>query len=79
MGNGDLEVMEKSASAPLPADDKSQLERSLGAGTDADDAMDVDKTETDGFGLDVLQKEFASAYHLCKRCKNKPDQDQLKN
>ena len=30
--------------------------------------MDVDKT--DRFSLDALQKEFASAYHLCKRCKN---------
>lgn len=68
MGNGDLELMEKSAAAPVLPADRADLGRSLGGGTDADDAMDVDKAES-GFGLDALQKDFASAYHLCKRCK----------
>lgn len=41
--------------------------------TDAD-AMDVD-TEPDALrnlGLDSLQKDFTSAFHLCKSCKNSP-------
>lgn len=43
------------------------------------DAMDIhQKAETvdnssSGFGLDSLQREFASAYHLCKSCKSFPN------
>lgn len=44
------------------------------------DAMDLDKepisrTDTRNLGLDSLQKEFASAFHLCKSCKNFPKFD----
>lgn len=63
MGSGDIEQMEKPVPAPVPAE-RTDHDRSLGE----TDAMDVDKT--DRFGLDTLQKEFASAYHLCKRCKD---------
>lgn len=63
MGSGDLEQMEKPVPAPVPTD-RTDHDRSLGE----TDAMDVDKT--DRFSLDALQKEFASAYHLCKHCKN---------
>lgn len=41
------------------------------------DAMDVDKvsaprSESRGLGLDSLQKDFTSAFHLCKSCKSSP-------
>lgn len=44
-----------------------------------DDAMDIDRkaemvgNSNSGFGLDSLQREFASAYHLCKSCKSFPN------
>lgn len=42
-----------------------------------DGAMDIDsepaaRSNPDEFSLDSLQKEFTSAYHLCKSCKNSP-------
>lgn len=41
------------------------------------DAMDLDKepalhSDTRNLGFDSLQKEFTSAFHLCKSCKNSP-------
>jgi hypothetical protein len=41
------------------------------------DAMDLDKEPaprglTRNLGLDSLQKEFTSAFHLCKSCKKSP-------
>jgi len=41
------------------------------------DAMDLDKEsisghETRNLGLDSLQKDFTSAFHICKSCKNSP-------
>lgn len=38
------------------------------------DAMDIDSEPVTfrNLGLDSLQKDFTSAFHLCKRCKNSP-------
>lgn len=41
------------------------------------DAMDVDnepvvRSEAQNLGLDSLQNDFTSAFHLCKSCKNSP-------
>ena len=41
------------------------------------DAMDLDKEPVSGLrnpnlGLDSLQKDFTSAFHVCKSCKNSP-------
>jgi hypothetical protein len=42
------------------------------------DAMDVDKdvnasAKSDGLSLESLQQDFSSAFHLCKSCKDTPD------
>lgn len=47
---------------------------SSGVGEGNVDAMDVDKETAasparDDFGLESLQKNFTSAFHLCKSCK----------
>lgn len=45
---------------------------------DDTDAMDVDKdvnasAKSDGLSLESLQQDFSSAFHLCKSCKDTPD------
>lgn len=48
-----------------------------GQQTTDEDAMDLDKESVSGLrdqnpGLDSLQKNFTSAFHVCKSCKNSP-------